>query len=243
MKDCMNTDEHLGLRDRKRRETRARLEGAAVTLVLRDGLENTTVDAISEMADVSPRTFFNYFESKDAAILGVRQVDVTDELVATHLAECAGDGPVESVVRLFLSLIGSPLSHSTIQRDRMEIVRRYPQLLASQFVQITQMAERLNGAVQEILAQHPRFVTDEAAAGSAESAAGSAGAAGSAAAADRAAQAEVMFALCSSGVRVAMKEWAKTGAGVSAGADSDDARQQIEQRAIALVREITERLT
>ena len=218
----MNTDEHLGLRDRKRRETRARLEDAAVTLVLRDGLEHTTVDAISELADVSPRTFFNYFESKDAAILGVRHVDVTDELVADHLADCAGLGPVESVVRFFLTLVGSPLSHSTIHQNRMEIVKRYPQLLSSQFIQMMQMAERLNLAVQEILAQHPQFAGDT---GGSD--------------ADRAAHAEVMFALCSSGVRVAMKEWAGSGPG----ADADAAREEIEQRAIALVREVTEKLT
>ena len=53
-------------------ETRARLEEAAVTLVLRDGLEQTTIGTISELADVSPRTFFNYFDSKDSAILGLR---------------------------------------------------------------------------------------------------------------------------------------------------------------------------
>ena len=48
----MNVGEKTGLRDRKRRETRARLEEAAVTLVLRDGLEQTTIGTISELADV-----------------------------------------------------------------------------------------------------------------------------------------------------------------------------------------------
>ncbi|MGO4105257.1 TetR/AcrR family transcriptional regulator [Leifsonia sp. YAF41] len=230
----MNTTDNLGLRDRKRRDTRARLEAAAVSLVLRDGLEQTTVDAISELADVSPRTFFNYFESKDAAILGVRHVEVTDELVIEHLADSAGLGPVESVVRFFLSLVGSPLSHSTIQQDRMTVVRRYPQLLTSQFLQMTQMAERLNLAVQEILAQHPQFSTDARADASSNPSADTD-------AAGQAARAEIMFALCSSGVRVAMKEWAAGEPG--ADSDADTARTEIEHRAIALVREITERLT
>ena len=67
----------MGLRERKRAQTRHRLEEAAVGLALRDGLDKVTIDAISERADVSPRTFFNYFDSKEDAILGVRPPDVS----------------------------------------------------------------------------------------------------------------------------------------------------------------------
>ncbi|GAA3885287.1 TetR/AcrR family transcriptional regulator [Leifsonia kafniensis] len=237
----MTQDEHVGLRDRKRRETRARLEDAAVTLVLRDGLEHTTVDAISEMADVSPRTFFNYFESKDAAILGVHQIDFTDDMVAAHLAKHSDLDPVESLVHLFLNLLGVPLSRSTIQRDRMEIVRRYPQLLTGQFSQVTQMAENAKKAVREVLAGYPQFAGD-----SSDDSAG------------HAARAEIMFALCSTGMRLAMEEWAAataaagtdTGTDTGTGTDTDTravtdvdaARENIEQRAITLVREVIERL-
>ena len=67
----------IGLRERKRAQTRRRLEEAAIGLALRDGLDKVTIDAISERADVSPRTFFNYFDSKDDAILGVSPPDVS----------------------------------------------------------------------------------------------------------------------------------------------------------------------
>ncbi|MEP9378007.1 helix-turn-helix domain-containing protein [Aquabacter sp. CN5-332] len=54
-----------GLRDRKRRQTRARIQGAARALFLERGYEGTTVDEIAAAADISRRTFFHYFSSKE----------------------------------------------------------------------------------------------------------------------------------------------------------------------------------
>ncbi|MGW1340457.1 TetR family transcriptional regulator [Kribbella sp. NPDC002412] len=59
-----------GLRERKKRETRAALAEAALRLALEKGPENVTVEEIAEAADVSVRTFFNYFPHKEHAILG-----------------------------------------------------------------------------------------------------------------------------------------------------------------------------
>lgn len=54
-----------GLRERKRRETRKRIAETGLGLFLEHGYEATTLDAIAAAADISRRTFFHYFESKE----------------------------------------------------------------------------------------------------------------------------------------------------------------------------------
>src|SRR5215813_10140300 len=57
-----------GLRQRKRRETRAALNQVAMRLCIQRGWENVTVDDIAAAANVSPRTFRNYFSTKAEAV-------------------------------------------------------------------------------------------------------------------------------------------------------------------------------
>jgi AcrR family transcriptional regulator len=54
-----------GVRERKRRQTRQRIAEQGLRLFLADGYESTTLDAIAAAAEISRRTFFSYFKSKD----------------------------------------------------------------------------------------------------------------------------------------------------------------------------------
>ena len=59
-----------GLRERKKQATRATLSEIALQLALKRGVDNVRVEDIAAAADVSPRTFNNYFPSKEAAVVG-----------------------------------------------------------------------------------------------------------------------------------------------------------------------------
>ncbi|MEO7904349.1 MAG: helix-turn-helix domain-containing protein, partial [Candidatus Saccharimonadales bacterium] len=97
-------DASIGLRERKRQETRRGLEAATIELVIRDGLERTTIEAISERANVSPRTFFNYFVSKEDALLGIREITITSEVIKEHLCTHHNDDTITRIVSLIVRL-------------------------------------------------------------------------------------------------------------------------------------------
>lgn len=100
-----------GLRERKKAETRAALSLAAMRLATEHGLEGVTAEAIAAAADVSLRTFHNYFRNKDEAILGPYRMLVSaavDELRARPGEEAALDSLEHICARLVSGAIALP---------------------------------------------------------------------------------------------------------------------------------------
>lgn len=88
----------LGLRDRKKRRTRLAIERAVLSLTLERGYEATTVEDICAAAEVSRKTLFNYFPSKEAALTGATgDFPSSEEIVALLERSCEGIGQVEGV--------------------------------------------------------------------------------------------------------------------------------------------------
>jgi AcrR family transcriptional regulator len=80
-----STESGTGWRAVKKRQTRSKLILNALQLVLERGPDHVTVEDISEATGVSPRTFFNYFATKDDALIGDPFVD-SDDFCARLLA-------------------------------------------------------------------------------------------------------------------------------------------------------------
>jgi AcrR family transcriptional regulator len=78
-----------GLRERKKLETRLALARAAMRLFEERGYSATSIDDIAAAANVSRRTFFRYFASKDEVLI----VDPGGKLEALHVA--LAEGPSE----------------------------------------------------------------------------------------------------------------------------------------------------
>ncbi|MEU4446414.1 TetR family transcriptional regulator [Actinosynnema sp. NPDC050801] len=129
----MTTEGAEGLRDRKKRQTRKALGHAAVRLVAEHGLDHVTVEDISAAADVSPRTFFNYFASKEDAVLGP-DPGAGPRMRARVLAEPADLSAVAAVREALLAEVAAELADDRdLWLRRMRVVQQHPVLLAKVF--------------------------------------------------------------------------------------------------------------
>jgi AcrR family transcriptional regulator len=95
----------LGLRERKKLRTRRALLEAAVRLFDEKGYEQTTVDEIAAAADVSARTFFSYFGSKED-VLFMRAEERAERLGALVAARGREETLGEVLLRLYEALAG-----------------------------------------------------------------------------------------------------------------------------------------
>ena len=98
-----------GLRERKRRETRDRITQAAMALFLAQGFDATTVDEIATDANVSKRSFFDYFPTKED-VVAAWQDAFGDTLVAAVTARPAGEPLVTVVEEAMKSTIATALA-------------------------------------------------------------------------------------------------------------------------------------
>ncbi|MDT0398299.1 MULTISPECIES: helix-turn-helix domain-containing protein [Streptomyces] len=109
------TTRRTGLREQKKQATRVALQEAALRLALERGPDAVRVEDIAEAAGVSPRTYNNYFSSREQAIVAA----VTAERESRAAAAVAA-GPAD--VRLADALTAAVLEQHTAPRDPGELL-------------------------------------------------------------------------------------------------------------------------
>lgn len=116
----------LSLRERNRADTWLAIHNAAADHVLEHGWAATTVDKIATRAGISNRTFFNYFPTKEDAILGSRTPAIPDS--ALEAFQSSEDDLIHRTVQLTIAIIRASYPHDETRARRHRLITQFPEL-------------------------------------------------------------------------------------------------------------------
>jgi AcrR family transcriptional regulator len=149
------------LRERKKRATRRLLRGTALNLIADRGFANVTVEDIAEAAEVSPRTFFNYFPSKEAALFAsdpARGIELCERIAHESPGEPALDvlravmlTGAAAVAEDLKELGGDPAKWL----HQMKTVRNDPHLKTAHAAQMANLERTITEALAQRLGTDP----------------------------------------------------------------------------------------
>jgi AcrR family transcriptional regulator len=148
---------HASLRERKKLATRRVIRRVALELFAERGFSHVTVEDIAAAAEVSPRTFFNYFPSKEAVLFGA-DPGRAEEVRARLVHDLPGRSALEVLravlvdragrVAAELAELGSDPARWAAQ---MKAVQADPQLRAAQAAHMAQVESSFATALAERL--------------------------------------------------------------------------------------------
>ncbi|MCS0638254.1 TetR family transcriptional regulator [Streptomyces sp. LP05-1] len=137
-----------GLRERKKRRTRDALLRAALELFATQGYERTTVDEIAAAVDVSQRTFFRYYASKEEAAFAVQDM-VEAHFMAALRTRPAGETPFDALRRAVFTVwdtIGETVTELVpveLYLRTFQVIETTPSLLAAHLRRSIGMEEEM----------------------------------------------------------------------------------------------------
>jgi AcrR family transcriptional regulator len=105
-----------GLRERKKARTREAIIDAALELFGRKGFDATTIEDIATAADVSPRTFFRYFDSKVDLVMAHNEAH-GDKVAPLVVARPASEGPLEALRQVMRQMLLELLADPSVVRE------------------------------------------------------------------------------------------------------------------------------
>lgn len=150
----LDLDPEIGLRERKKRETRDRLRGVALRLAIEQGVEHVTVEDIAAEADVSTRTFFNYFGSKEEVLAGPDPSSATD-LAQAFADRPSAEPPLESLRALMMMRAAIVSERADEIRARMQLIKGCPALQPRYFATAAAMERVLTEGIAARIGSDP----------------------------------------------------------------------------------------
>ncbi|WP_353809060.1 TetR family transcriptional regulator [Agromyces sp. SYSU T00194] len=152
-----------GLRERKRRATRRAIQLAALRLARERGFDHVTVEEISRAADISPRTFFNYFPSKTTALTGDLPT-LPEEAAAVFAAGGPTGRLVDDLGALFVAVVEEQADDLDVVTLRRDVMQEHPELFESQFAGLMAFEHGLRDLVgRRLEVTDPELAADRAA--------------------------------------------------------------------------------
>lgn len=144
MQDVQDNSPQPGLRERKRAETHARIQTTALMLFAEGGFEATTLDDIATAADVSRRTLFHYFGSKEDIVLSAKAEVIT--AIEAAVARRSPDEPLLDMAEGALTDMAASFQGPG-PRALAGLIKATPALQASDHAKYDLMERRLTTAL------------------------------------------------------------------------------------------------
>lgn len=139
------------LRDRRRQQTAREIQSAMLRLAVRDGYEAVTTEMIATEAGISPRTFFNYYPNKEAALVG-KSPEIGPDITESFRQ---GTGPL---IKALFEALDRHLRDSYLNRDTVRMIdtllERSPELVPQFYASL----QTLTAQLAELIGQRQRAI-------------------------------------------------------------------------------------
>ena len=143
-----------GLRERKKQATRKALREAALRLALERGPDSVRVDDIADAAGVSPRTYNNYFSSREQAIVAAVTAEREARVAAAVAARLATTGLAAAITEAIVEQYTDPGSGD---RDALLLIATRPALRDAFLDAAAEIEDPLAAVIAECIADNEQY--------------------------------------------------------------------------------------